>query len=558
PDTQQKKSSSSEFTTWGSQNNPKSPLSFSNDWPPTDKTKDLNSSNNEWPNMRTDVYVNEHGKLDGPGKIESKIPLLLGAMSSKRAKKLSYGSQLSHSEAKRSQYKKLNPVNEGDLDNWVIVIDAERLWLRCCIKISSKKAVRSFLRSDEFFLNSERQFAVGEEKYDLAVDWNSLELIRQQFEIENQESLPKIPHKRMGAIDIHRISDKEDLTQLKNTIKKHNNKLLKIESNNSKIRQIYSQWHKLKALVDLKTHTFVAIDCEMWEQNHNYLTEFGWMMYNSKNDLFLSRHYIIADHYYLENKKYVGDQRDKFVFGNSVVAPLKVTLEKFVSDIKSLEPVVIIGHDMGMDLKILKKHGIDFSTSSPKPEASSIPSSTPTSARNEATNSESTPSSKFNLVDTSILYMGLTSSINEKPSLSNALKQYGVSILYPHNAGNDAVYTMRLFLDLVRDEIPTTLGKPASHLLHDISDVSLTASLLGPEPKPSSLSAFATPFDVMDEDDDNYQQQQQQQQQQQSKTKSAEYINAMNIENAYDRLFNVDKGTFKDLPVYKRKSQQFS
>ncbi|OLY80682.1 hypothetical protein AYI68_g5219 [Smittium mucronatum] len=539
----QSSSTNSDFKTWASPNQVKNIVSIPSEWPPSKSSLNPLENDTEWPNMRTDVYLNDKGKLDGPGKVESKIPLLLGAMSSKRAKKISLGSQLSHSEAKRSEYKKLNPVNEGDLENWVFVNDAEKLWLRCCFKLENKKIVRTMLRSNDFFLNSDRQFAIasreGEKKLDIAVDWMSLELIRQQIELETQEKLPKIPHKKMGSVDIHRVSDEEDLLQLRSIVKKHNNKLLKLESNNSKLRQIYSQWLKLKTLMEKKSHSVISIDCEMWEQNHNYLTELGWTMYNTKDDLYLSRHYIIAEHYYLENKLHVGDNRDNFLFGRTVVSPLKIALEKFVSDVKSIEPVIIVGHDMAADLKILKKHGIDFSINTPNNETSPV-------SGNGSNDSKLPPVSKFSLVDTSMLYMGLVSNINEKPSLSNVLKHYGTQIIFPHNAGNDAAYTMLAFLKLYRDDIPTVLGKPATHLLYDISDVSLTTGLLGAEPKSSSLPSFANTDDTINSDEEQHK----------LKDKNSKRAAALNTERAYESLFFSDKSALRDLPVYKRKSLQ--
>ncbi|PVZ99194.1 hypothetical protein BB558_004804 [Smittium angustum] len=501
---------------WNTNTESSWPLTFSNEWPPSEKSKTPQEEKKEWPNMRTDNQINSSGKPGGV-RIESKIPLLIGAMTSKRAKKLYLGSQLSHSQAKQSAYKKSNPQSTGDLENWCIVSEAERVWVRACKKEESKKSIRMMLRSPGLYLNSERQCAIasrkGEQIQEIAIDWVSMDLVRQQLEIETDELLPSIRQQQLGYVDIQRISDKDDLEQVRNFVRKNNQKVQKQESNNSKLRQVFAQWHKLQNLESMKTHGFVAIDCEMWEDNHNYLTEIGWVLYNSRTSQFLSRHYIVAEHYYLENKRNLSDTKDKFLYGQSVVAPLKICLEKLVNDIQSCMPIVVVGHDMGLDLQILKKHGIDFA-------ATLNPPTTPSAYED---NNGNVPSSeKVSIVDTSMLYMGLISSFDQKPSLSLVLKHYGISTMFPHNAGNDAVYTMLAFLNLVRDEVPLTLGRPSFAFLGDVADVSITTDLLGKKD------------------------------QQGGKSNLVKSMTIQGVEKTYESMFGPGPDAFKSIPVYKK------
>ncbi|PVV04469.1 hypothetical protein BB560_001036 [Smittium megazygosporum] len=455
-------------------------------WPGAESYSDFsnnkdNSSTSDlpWPNMRTDVTTDANHAVVYLNKPKSKLPHLLNQIKSNISNDFSAKKNIDLTNSSLEKIKKITPVSTGDLENWCFIHEAVRIWTKDCKKASSKSIIKNKLYSPKFYVCDHKQFAIASpessETRNIAVDWASLNLVKAELENETQEKLSTISQSAMSNLEICRFPNFNAYFNTKKRVTNTNNALLKKEKTNSILRQIIFQWHKLKKATSLKSNGFVAIDCEVWEQNHNYLTEVGWAMYDNKQDKYLSRHYIIAEHYYLENKRYVQDRRDNFMFGNSVVAPLQAALKKLVEDIISITPAIIIGHDMALDLRILKKHGIDFESRS-------------SFVRN--IRSSFGYNFSYPIVDTSIMYMGLVSSISQKPSLSAILKHYKLSASFPHNAGNDAVYTMFAFNKMIRDEIPTELGKPSDALLNDLSDLSMPSTILG---KSSSKSEANEP-----------------------------------------------------------------
>ncbi|PVU92375.1 hypothetical protein BB561_003880 [Smittium simulii] len=470
-----------ESNSWGEVSTTEWPPAFSENWNQVSNESPSAQKNNDWPNMRTDVATDENHNIirlnsnsDNLPKIKQKpsqIPKLIDDFITKQQQPvnntLGFNEYLLQKETINSNLKKNTPLSREDLENWSIISEAISAWLPACSNFQSRKLVTSTFSSHDYYINSERQFVIAStegslNKY-IAVDWVSLNLTRQRLELETGDTFLVLPHKLMSSVEIIKFYQPKDYYVAKKRIQKHNKNIQKQEKSKSILRQIIFEWHRLQKVEKLKSHAYLAFDCEMWERNHDYLTEIGWAIYDNNKKKYLSRHYIIAEHFYLENSRYVGDHRDKFLFGNSIVAPLEIALQCLVKDIASVSPVIIIGHDISMDLKILLKHGIDFSQNSLFVKKF-----------DQVTNSKNS----FSIVDTSTLFMARICSINQAPSLTAVLKYYNITVTFPHNAGNDAVYTLFGFLKLVRDEIPSFLGKPSSALLADDSNILITRDRL--------------------------------------------------------------------------------
>ncbi|OMH85020.1 hypothetical protein AX774_g1439 [Zancudomyces culisetae] len=502
------------------------------------------------------------------------------------------------------------------LQNWCFVKEVEKSWMstaegkeypfratltRLFYQYEIFKSILAQAQDD----HQERkgEFGIGVErttkKVGIVARLESIALVQQQLESEYQVKLPSVQPDILEQVELYDvkglavekaskvITDNNSSSNtsafgnirrvveiMNDKVKKTNKKLGRQERENSILRQIIGQWHKLAQLVGGNENKsknqpqnvcLVSIDCEMWERNQNYLLEIGWAMYDKtkgagdgsedvyeedggdddEKGAFLARHYIIAEHYQLHNSKYVGDYRDKFMYGKSVVAPLRTALRRLASDLSSIgngcdeknnendsssssgsgntRPlVVILGHDLRSDLQILKQHGIDLDVN-----------------MNGGMNGEYNNKENHNfnrnirgIVDTSVLFMAVARSISQKSSLINILHHYNLingdgngngignsngnngssneskdkpSLYYPHNAGNDSVYVMKAFLAMVRDisssntignengksGIPDYLGTPPMALTMDFSDISVTNDLLR-KANPNSTSTSST------------------------------------------------------------------
>ncbi|ORX91858.1 hypothetical protein K493DRAFT_226998 [Basidiobolus meristosporus CBS 931.73] len=162
---------------------------------------------------------------------------------------------------------------------------------------------------------------------------------------------------------------------------------------------------------------FFAIDVESYEMDHSYVTEVGWSMFNSAENVFQDKHYIIQENVTLRNGRYVADNKDRFIFGKSICTTLRNTVRSLMADWESGYPTILIGHDVENDVNYLKTIGAHI-----KP---------------------------VDVFDTTDLYMAITSSQNKR-KLSKILTEFGIDFHFLHNAGNDAHYTMEAFLAMAR------------------------------------------------------------------------------------------------------------
>ncbi|KAG0004582.1 hypothetical protein BGZ65_000106 [Modicella reniformis] len=134
---------------------------------------------------------------------------------------------------------------------------------------------------------------------------------------------------------------------------------------------------------------FISVDIESYERDHSRILEIGWSIWDSREHKIADKHYAISDYQHLKNGKYVPDRRDRFSFGQTV------------------------------DEGYLRQMGIVF------PETMI----------------------KF---DTLNLNVGRTGNAT-KTGLGKLLDELEIENYSLHNAGNDAHYTMELFLCLTRN-----------------------------------------------------------------------------------------------------------
>ena len=191
---------------------------------------------------------------------------------------------------------------------------------------------------------------------------------------------------------------------------------------------------------------FIAVDIESYEYNHNLITEIGFAILDTmeikrippgehgKNwqTKIRARHLRVKEHVGYQNSDFVSGCADRFEFGSSEFVDLANT-PKAIADCfrppysakmdpeeaSNLYPasekrnVVLVGHDINIDIKYLQKLGYN-----------------PLQLSN-----------MLEVIDTATLDK-VWKQHNQQRSLGNILYDLDMVSWHLHNAGNDAVYTL--------------------------------------------------------------------------------------------------------------------
>ncbi|GAA6008087.1 hypothetical protein JCM10207_007024 [Rhodosporidiobolus poonsookiae] len=218
------------------------------------------------------------------------------------------------------------------------------------------------------------------------------------------------------------------------------------------------------------TPRVIAVDLETWESDHNLITEVGIASVRLKAGGTVeetAEHLIVAENADKRNGRYCPDARDLFQLGqsttlptasitahlSSLFAPVPPPTPSYSAALSSASsrppptaPLLLLLHDPRGDLVSLaqldlKMHVFERAPLLPAPAS---PSWTDLSAP-----------SAF-LLDTQRLYSGWTRR-KKQAKLEDACSALGITLpggsLIAHNAGNDAYFSLRLFLALMHQQI---------------------------------------------------------------------------------------------------------
>jgi hypothetical protein len=111
---------------------------------------------------------------------------------------------------------------------------------------------------------------------------------------------------------------------------------------------------------------FISVDIESHEYNHDRILEIGWSIWDSGVHKFMDKHYAISDYRHLKNGKFVADRRDRFMFGTTVWENLQGSIAAFQQDLERAARrnehgrFVLIAHDMTSDMRYLSGMGVTF------------------------------------------------------------------------------------------------------------------------------------------------------------------------------------------------------
>lgn len=166
----------------------------------------------------------------------------------------------------------------------------------------------------------------------------------------------------------------------------------------------------------------MAFDIETYENDHSKILEIGFVITSlaSPEGNEETYHFIIKENLHMENSDYVPDNREKFSFGDSEHMSLAEATKKFSQYIRNVD--VLVTHSGGHDKEYLESNGMSL---------------------------EGKP-----MFDTQLLGLALLTDENFlnvfglKRLMGDLKISYDEDIL--HNAGNDAHYTMQVFLALTK------------------------------------------------------------------------------------------------------------
>ncbi|KAK9367023.1 hypothetical protein V1509DRAFT_203827 [Lipomyces kononenkoae] len=179
--------------------------------------------------------------------------------------------------------------------------------------------------------------------------------------------------------------------------------------------------------IDDKKMVFVSVDIEVYELNHNCVTEIGVAVLdlrqgNTKDAKPVGRHLRVKEYMHLKNGKFVDDASEKFEFGTSEI----LTLKQCAKEMKKIfdeygDLAMFVGHDGANDVRYLRQLGIEL------PE-------------------------EMATVDTLTLWQ-IHHGEDEQSSLGRLLMEYDIKSWNLHNAGNDAYYTVQVLMAMYAGDV---------------------------------------------------------------------------------------------------------
>lgn len=291
--------------------------------------------------------------------------------------------------------------------------------------------IEQFFNASQFFANHPTlEFFLGIESKNnedyqvLLLSEDSVKSIHTELENFTSSKLPMIP--KFQNVTYKKVkSTFIDSSQAFNKINKEIKKFNKQSKADSKLRKMKEQWEKAQNMVKTKKYFFVAVDVESYERDHSCILEVGWSMFDSKSEKFMDRHFCATEYKHLKNGQFVPDRKDRFMFGDTVWESLTNIRDEIIKDLTGENEkgnVVFVGHDVQMDVKYLESMKVNVE---------------------EVIN----PAAYF---DTAEMNAARVGKPNQRLGLGKLLDELDIENYCLHNAGNDAHYTLCLFLELCK------------------------------------------------------------------------------------------------------------
>ncbi|GAA5938637.1 uncharacterized protein JCM15063_005376 [Sporobolomyces koalae] len=223
--------------------------------------------------------------------------------------------------------------------------------------------------------------------------------------------------------------------------------------------------------------SFLALDVEFWERDHNILTEFGWSVVEfvkHQNGKVTAKredqHVVIKENQRFRNGRFAPDARDHFDFGRTLALPSKALyylLHALIANLSSTHPLFLIFHDPRGDLRALAKLGFDVS----KEFQHDLRQFRTADKRKQRSGGES---GGVWVVDTQRVFSAWLER-KAQVGLEKACLEVNVPTKRLHNAGNDAHYTLNLLEKLLDRSIKRN---PESELIRNLDERAAAAKAL--------------------------------------------------------------------------------
>ncbi|KAI8061046.1 hypothetical protein BC940DRAFT_245585 [Gongronella butleri] len=251
-----------------------------------------------------------------------------------------------------------------------------------------------------------------------------------------------LPATMLTEIMSHTMKTHRDYLNLKKKIKQ-------IAKRKERHRKAYEAWDEAKKLLSARQHVFLCLDIEAYELDHSILLEIGWSMYDSRLQRYQDQHYMIDQYKHLNNSKYVSDERLSFRFGTSVWSSLKQAFAELYKDMAWATErdgaFILVGHGLDSDLRYLQKSGFKWPAIQPN-SILSIDMPFPLVPDGVANVQNS---AVHCIINTETLFGVHKNDLQQPFGLSKCLVDLEIPHRAMHNAGNDAHYTLHLFMDLM-------------------------------------------------------------------------------------------------------------
>lgn len=164
------------------------------------------------------------------------------------------------------------------------------------------------------------------------------------------------------------------------------------------------------------SNTVVCVDLEMWERKQSKLTEIGLTTFDRTTNKIKTVHFVIEENLNKRNGRFVDDNKDNFLHGDSEIVSEEEALRRTKEIIDQHE--VVVGHGVGGDLKYLRRRGLHF--------------------RHD-----------LRVLDTMLMYQAYAGKTQPR-NLGKICALYGMTHQAPHNAANDSHINMYLFAYLFK------------------------------------------------------------------------------------------------------------
>lgn len=190
----------------------------------------------------------------------------------------------------------------------------------------------------------------------------------------------------------------------------------KAKRQRNRVKQAVTKYNQAKRFIDAGD-SFLCFDVECFEFRQTIVLEIGYTTF--KDGEMQTHHFIIAEHERYKNKRYVPNNRDNFLFGESQRVCMREAIHHLNKAIRKHD--CIVGHSIGGDVDSLVKHGLKID-----------------------------PSKKF--IDTAVIGKAVLKQDKSRPSLADIAELCDIEMQFAHNGGNDSRYNMEAFVSLFKQQ----------------------------------------------------------------------------------------------------------